>query len=179
MLSNVNLIHLKSVDSTNNYALQLAKDGAAHGTVVWTDEQTNGRGRFERKWISESGKDLLASFIVRPELKAKEASQITLQTAELIRKELLDIYQLKDSDLTIKPPNDLLLRGKKVSGILTESSSKGENLEYAVIGVGINLNSNPGPKVPDSTSFYRELSRKIEISVVLERLSESIVQNII
>lgn len=179
MLSEMNIIHLESVDSTNNYALKLARDGAPHGTVVHADEQTNGRGQFERKWVSEPGKDLLVSFIVRPKLKARDASQITLKAAELIRKELVSIYGLKDSDLTIKAPNDILLKGNKVSGILTESSSKGDLLEFAVIGVGINLNSDPKADIPNSTSFYRELSRKVEISLVLERLSKSVVQNII
>ncbi|MBI4970254.1 MAG: biotin--[acetyl-CoA-carboxylase] ligase [Candidatus Omnitrophica bacterium] len=179
MLNKPNVVHLKSVDSTNNYALKLAREGAAHGTVVWADEQTDGRGQFDRKWQSEPGKDLLASFIVRPKLKAKEAAQITLKAAELIRKELLEIYQLKASDLTIKAPNDILLRGSKVSGILTESSSKGEVLEYAVIGVGINLNSAPRSKVPDATSFYGELCKKVEIEAVLKRLCDSIIQNMV
>ena len=167
------------MDSTNNYALKLAREGAPHGTVVHADEQTSGRGQFERKWISEPGKDLLVSFIVRPKLKAREASQITLKAAELIRQELVSIYGLKDSDLSIKAPNDILLRGNKVSGILSESSSKGDLLEYVVIGVGINLNSDPKANIPNSTSFYRELLRKIEISLVLERLSKTILQNII
>ena len=173
-----NIIHLKSVGSTNSYALKLAEKGASHGTVVWADEQTEGRGQFDRKWVSEPGNDLLASIIVRPKLSAKEASKITLQAAEIIRECLNKTYGIKGSDLIVKAPNDLILQGKKVCGILTESSSKGKNLEYAVIGIGINLNSNPNENVPNSTSFNRELSRKIEIYEVLLSISESIVKNI-
>lgn len=176
--SHLNIIHLKTVDSTNNYALQLAKGGAEHGTIVWADAQTNGRGKLDRIWHSEPGKDLLVSIIVRPKIKVKEVSQITLRVAELIRQDLIDLCGLKPSNLQIKPPNDLLLNEKKVGGILTESSSKGDDLEFAVIGIGLNLNSCPDQNVPNSTSFYLELSRNIEISLVLMRLAQLIVKRI-
>lgn len=173
------LKHLKTVDSTNNYALNLAREGAEHGTVVWADEQTDGRGQFDRKWFSDPGKDLSASVIVRPEIKASDASQITLRAAEIIREELLNIYGLKASDLQIKAPNDLILRGKKVCGILTESSIKGQKVEYVIIGYGINLNGNSSKNIPNSISFYEELSRNIEIYEVLFRTSQNLIKNIL
>ena len=89
------------------------------------------------------------SVIVRPRYKAQDASKITLKTAELIKEDLVKFFDLKKEDLQIKPPNDILLHGKKVCGILTESSSKKDNLEFAVIGVGINLNGDPRPNIAE------------------------------
>lgn len=168
------IIHLKSVDSSNNYAIELAKNGAGHGTVVWADEQTAGRGKLDRIWQSERGKDLLASFIVRPKMETKEASSITLRAAEIIKGELEEMAPSNGGPFTIKPPNDILLAGKKVCGILTESSSTGSRLDYAVIGVGINVNSSPSSKIPGSTSLFEEFGKCFEIKPILEKMAEKI-----
>lgn len=173
------IIHLEKVDSTNTYAYRLAERGADHGTIVWADEQTDGRGQFNRKWFSEPKKDLLASIIVRPQISPKNASKITLDVAKLIKKELESIYGLKGRILTIKAPNDLLFKKRKICGILTESSSKGNKLQFVVIGIGLNLNSNPSKKIANSTSFYEELLRIIKIDRVLLSISKKIVQSIL
>lgn len=178
MSSDLNLIHLKTVDSTNNYALKLAREGAGHGTVVWADEQTMGRGRLNNKWHSEPGHDLLMSLILRPRIRAQAASGLTLKVAELVRTELLNHFSLANDEISIKPPNDLLLGGKKFCGILTESISKGDSLEFAVVGIGVNLNSDPEKVVTGSTSIKKLLTRKVDIAQVMSKLASKITKNI-
>ena len=132
--------YLPSTASTNLIAHEIARKGANHGTLVITDYQTHGRGRLERKWLSPPGEDLLFSLILRPAETPAQAFQITATTslavAHAIRRETgLDAY--------IKWPNDVYLRDKKVSGILTELGISGTRLAYAVTGIGINVNSDP------------------------------------
>lgn len=148
--------YMPSTPSTNIIANELAREGAKDGTLVITDYQTHGRGRLERKWISPPGEDLLFSLILRPFLKAARAFQVTaavsLAVAHAIRQET-------GLDALIKWPNDIYIRGKKVSGILTELGVCGDQLAYVVAGIGINVNSDP--------SLHPEL-RGIATSLKLE-----------
>jgi BirA family biotin operon repressor/biotin-[acetyl-CoA-carboxylase] ligase len=132
--------YVASTPSTNAIAQELARQGAEEGSLVITDYQTHGRGRLERKWLSPPGADLLFSLIFRPALKPAQAFQITaavsLAVAHAIRQETgLDAF--------IKWPNDIYIREKKASGILTELGIVGNQLAYAVAGIGINVNSDP------------------------------------
>ncbi|NOX88011.1 MAG: biotin--[acetyl-CoA-carboxylase] ligase [Calditrichaeota bacterium] len=131
------------IDSTNSYLLTLAREGAPEGTVVQAEYQTSGRGRKERKWHAAPCKNLLFSILVRPEIEIDFSQKITLATA-IVLAETIDRY-LKDSgvapvDITFKWPNDLLVGGLKLSGILAESILREKKILALVLGVGINLN---------------------------------------
>ncbi|MCY4190285.1 MAG: biotin--[acetyl-CoA-carboxylase] ligase, partial [Rhodospirillaceae bacterium] len=130
------------VGSTNDEAKTLAVAGALHGTIVRSDSQTAGRGRHGRRWESSVG-NLYLSYIFRPETRVRTAAQIgyiaAVSVAEIIEELAVDVVQV-----TCKWPNDVLVDGKKVCGILAESSvSPGGTLDWIVIGIGINLTSHP------------------------------------
>ncbi len=134
------IIVLDETDSTNNEAKKLAAEGAPHGTAVIADSQTSGRGRFDRRFVSPAGKGLYMSVIVRPEFDIKFAPMITSAAAVAAA---IAVEGLCGCEVQIKWVNDLYLNGKKISGILTESaiSTNGKSLDYAVIGIGINIRS--------------------------------------
>ena len=131
-----NKIHYyEQLDSTNLKALELAKQGAAEGTVVVAARQTAGRGRLRRKWESPEGKGLWLSMILRPTIAAEYCAQITLLTAVAVVKAL---QVVTDKKFSIKWPNDIVLDGKKVCGILAEMALAADgSIEYAVVGIGI------------------------------------------
>ena len=159
-------IHLfKTLRSTMDEAKRLAEDGSLEGAVVIAEEQTAGRGRFERSWMSEPGKDLLFSVVFRPD--AAQAPYINMAAALTVCKTVGEETGL---DASIKWPNDVKLAGRKVSGILVESTVSRADVEYTVLGVGLNVNSNPAA-VPEiaatATSMYRESGRTFNRSDIL------------
>lgn len=132
------IIVLDETDSTNNEAKKLAAEGAPHGTAVIADSQTSGKGRLDRSFVSPAGKGLYMSVIIRPEFDIKYAPMITSAAAVAAS---IAVEELCGCEVQIKWVNDLYINGKKISGILTESAvnSGGKSLEYAVIGIGINI----------------------------------------
>ena len=129
--------YFRQIDSTNSYARQLAADGGLEGEIVIAEEQTSGRGRLGRNWFSPPFLNLYLSLILRPRMPAAEAPQLTLMTAVA----LTDAIRAFCSDAAvIKWPNDILIGGRKIAGVLTESSCTGDSLEFVIIGVGINVN---------------------------------------
>ncbi|HEY5038152.1 MAG TPA: biotin--[acetyl-CoA-carboxylase] ligase, partial [bacterium] len=165
-----NLLCLEKTLSTNDVALELAKDGAPEGTVVTTEVQTKGRGRQGRRWVSMEGKTLVFSVILRPRLEVEELSEITLSAAVAVAQTLED-YRLKPK---IKWPNDLLLSGKKVCGILTEMGPKKDKMISVILGIGINLGQSAMDFPPElrkiATSFYRSSGRKVDRTRFFQKL---------
>lgn len=131
------LIVLNCVDSTNNYAKQLAANGAHHGTVVIADHQTAGRGRMGRSFSSPKGMGLYCSVIYQPKLSADKLSLLTVYAAEATRRAILEVCSV---DTGIKWINDLIYGGKKLCGILTELTFSSGQPNHAIIGIGINCN---------------------------------------
>lgn len=131
------IIHKETTESTQRIAHQLALDGAEHGTIVIADEQTAGKGRVNRSFHSKKEKGIWMSLILRPDILPYMAPQLTLLTATV----LADVI---DSFIGIKPqikwPNDVLIDGKKIAGILTEMQAEQDKIVYVIIGVGININ---------------------------------------
>jgi len=125
-------------DSTNDVALALANEGEAEGAVVVADFQRRGRGRRAHTWSSPPGKDLLFSMVLRPEGDARHALPVTLAVATAIS---VTLTKLLDVDVSVKWPNDVVVRASKIAGILAESASSGGRLSHAVVGVGVNVNS--------------------------------------
>ena len=163
----------EKIESTMDRAKALAEDGAAEGTVVVAEEQTAGRGRFDRAWTSEAGNDLLFSVIFRPD--AAQAPYVNMAAALSIRS---TVRQATGLHTAIKWPNDVKLAGRKVSGILVESavtprtdtSPLSPSVNYTVLGVGLNVNSDPAltPEIAETaTSMRRETGRTFDRAHVL------------
>ena len=131
---NFRVLHYPVLDSTNTLAIKLSNDGAEEGTVVVTDHQTSGRGQFDRKWVSAKGKDLLFSVLLRPKLSASAAPILTHVAASSVAGVLESKYQIPAK---LKKPNDVMVNGRKICGILTESSGKKGRLDHVVVGIGL------------------------------------------
>jgi len=131
------VVFLESVDSTNTFAARLAGEGGAEGTVVLADAQTGGKGRFGRTWLSPPGRNLYMSIIVRPVMLPGEAAVLTLMSAVAC---VSAIKKLTTVPVSIKWPNDILVSGRKLGGILTEIRADMDKIFHAVIGIGINVN---------------------------------------
>lgn len=130
-----NTVYFKELESTQQKAHLLAKDGAEHGTVILTNDQTKGKGRLGRTWYAEKGKGIWLSMILRPSFGYQLAPTITLVTALSIVETLEKLYGIKAS---IKWPNDVFIDGKKCAGILTEIHGEQDQIHYLIIGIGIN-----------------------------------------
>jgi BirA family biotin operon repressor/biotin-[acetyl-CoA-carboxylase] ligase len=136
------LIVYDSVESTNDLAMSLAvKGGIAPGTVLVADKQTRGKGRLGRKWESPAGMNIYMSMVLRPYLEPRDATMLTLLAAVSC---VTALKKTADIPVTIKWPNDLLMSGRKIGGILTEVRADPDRISLAVIGIGINVNMNSG-----------------------------------
>lgn len=131
-----NIIHFDTIDSTNNKAKELASLGEVEGTTIISEEQTMGRGRLGRTWISPKYKGIWMSIILRPNISPQDASKITQIGAAAVLKAIRDL----ELEAFIKWPNDIVLNKKKVCGILTEMSAEIDKINYLVVGIGINVN---------------------------------------
>jgi BirA family biotin operon repressor/biotin-[acetyl-CoA-carboxylase] ligase len=131
---------LKAVDSTNTYARRLAEKGAQEGSVVIADRQLSGRGRMGRQWESPSRVNLYTSIILRPSIPVQQAPHLTFLSAVAVAETLTEICGLPAE---VKWPNDILVRGAKIAGLLNEMSAETEQIHFVVLGVGINLNMRP------------------------------------
>ncbi|MCL6637308.1 MAG: biotin--[acetyl-CoA-carboxylase] ligase [Alicyclobacillus sp.] len=138
------VVWLDTVPSTNAYAADLARQGAPHGTLVVAREQTGGRGRHGRSWYSPPG-GLWMSLVLRRPLWLQRAAELTLLACVAVRRAILHQTGLAAG---IKWPNDLLFDGRKVCGILAEVRAEGEQVEYAVLGIGVN-NRMAADQLPD------------------------------
>jgi BirA family biotin operon repressor/biotin-[acetyl-CoA-carboxylase] ligase len=133
-----NIQFFEEVDSTNDVAFQLAISGVPEGTVVIADSQTRGKGRLKRQWQSPPGCNIYTSIVLRPAIEPVLAPQITLMTGVAVAG-LLSAYC--PDNVTLKWPNDVQIRGKKVCGILTEmSASATKGVDFIIVGIGINVN---------------------------------------
>lgn len=132
-----NILYCDSVPSTNNLAKELAAQGAADGTMVVAEEQTGGKGRLGRQWSSAKYKGIFFTFILYPPLIPSETNVLTLMTAVAMAEAIRNETGVAAG---IKWPNDLLVNGKKICGILVELSAEMERINYMVVGVGVNVN---------------------------------------
>jgi len=160
----------ESVSSTNDVAKRLAKEGAVEGTLVVAEQQTAGRGRHARSWHSSVGGSLLLSLVLRPPLKPELLPRLLMSCALAAAQAVEHSTGLV---VHFKWPNDILLGSKKAGGILIETSLSGEELLYAVIGVGLNVNLdvyNFADIASTATSLSAELGREVSCLEVLRSL---------
>lgn len=163
----------REVNSTSDWAKELAKVGAEEGTVAVAQTQTAGRGRLGREWISPRG-GLWFSIVLRPNLNVSEATKLVFVASLAVAEVLHEKYKLRTET---KWPNDVLVNGKKVCGILAEMNTKGENVNYAILGVGVNANFCADKVLPESvktsaTSIENELGKKIRLESLLKAVLE-------
>ncbi len=131
------VIYFDETDSTNAQARTLADTGAREGTVVIADSQNGGKGRLGRSWFSPSGVNLYLSVILRPPISPRFATQLTFLSAVAVAQAI----EATGSFLPqLKWPNDVVLNGRKVAGLLNELNAETEQIHYLVLGIGVNLN---------------------------------------
>lgn len=137
---NIQILRFKTLQSTNDMAAFLAQNSAKEGTIVIAEKQSAGRGRNERFWCSPQG-GLWFSLILRPKIDPKYIPQVTLLAGVVVAKVLRKLYET--DSIMIKWPNDLLVCGKKICGILSEMRlDENGNIDYVVLGIGINVKIN-------------------------------------
>ena len=148
--------------STNDVIEKLARDGVREGVVVFAESQTKGRGRLGRKWMSPTHEGLWFSVLLRPALSPQETTQLTVASATALRRAIKTV-----TDLTadIKWPNDLLIGGKKVVGILTEMSAEMDRVRHVILGIGVDVNQQEFP--PELSKLATSL--KIEAGEEIDR----------
>jgi BirA family transcriptional regulator, biotin operon repressor / biotin---[acetyl-CoA-carboxylase] ligase len=142
--------------STNDVIEKLARDGVKEGAVVFAESQTKGRGRLGRKWISPRRKGLWFSVLLRPNLRPQETTQLTVASATALSRAIREQTGMSPE---IKWPNDILIRGKKVAGILTEMNAELDRVRYVILGIGIDVNLGAGELPAD----LRRLATSLKI----------------
>jgi BirA family biotin operon repressor/biotin-[acetyl-CoA-carboxylase] ligase len=156
------LVNLALTASTNTEAFRLAEGGAVEGAVITADEQNKGKGRMGRTWSSPPGTNLYCSVILRPQIKPFEAPQLTFLSAVAVARAIEQVAGLKPE---IKWPNDVLIGGKKVAGLLNEMSAETDCINFVILGIGVNLNMTadqfPGDLRHPATSLYMETGAKV------------------
>lgn len=179
-----NLVFLPRTTSTNDVARDLAVHGAPEGTVVVADEQTTGRGRMGRRWLASPGTCLLCSILFRPTMPPTQVAQLTMLCSLAAADALEHIAGLHvdlkwPNDLIVKIPNPQSITWKKLAGILTETGAWGSGLEFAIVGIGINVNVAPEELpalAPDATSILAETGRATDRAVLLAALLAGVEQ---
>ncbi len=161
-------VRLKEVDSTQNEARRLAEAGAPEGTVVRAEHQTRGRGRFGRAWLNEPGSGLLVSIILRPHVDCPRLPQLSLVAGVAVAQAIRNESGLP---ATLAWPNDLLIGGRKVAGVLAESTVSREGV-VVILGIGLNVNQTrfPGELTGRATSLVLEAGRAFDRERLLETL---------
>jgi len=160
-----------SIDSTNTCAKALAETNCEEGTVVIAEMQTAGRGRLGRTWSSDSGKNLLFSILLRPAISIEQSGLLSLLAAVATSSAIESVLGIKTF---CKWPNDLLFEGKKCCGILLESSITAKTFQYAIVGIGLNVNQ---PQFPDelnarATSLIAASGNSINRTMLLKSILE-------
>ena len=161
------IIYYDTVSSTMDEAFRLGVEGAAEGTVVCAEGQTQGRGRLGRSWVSPKGKGIYFSVILRPILPPQAVSQLTLLSAIAVSEA---IKNRTGVSALIKWPNDLLVNNKKLVGILTELSADTDRVKFVVIGVGVNISAVDGALPAHATSLKKEAHKNFSRVELLQEI---------
>lgn len=156
------IFFFSEIDSTNREAHDRARGGAREGTVILADSQSRGKGRLGRSWESPPGANLYLSIILRPPISLSHAPQITLLAGVAAARALSGVSGL---ECLIKWPNDILLRGKKLAGILAEMEGEGSRVGFIILGIGVNVNWRredfPADLGVTATSLHAESGKEI------------------
>ncbi|MEA3489674.1 MAG: biotin--[acetyl-CoA-carboxylase] ligase [Candidatus Omnitrophota bacterium] len=172
-LGKKSIYYYESITSTNDRAYELAEEGEPEGTVVVAETQTRGKGRVGRKWMSPKGDGIYMSLILRPDLEMDEIPAVTLISALAIIKSIKKLCGLSAG---MKWPNDVMIAGRKVCGILTEIKAQPDRVDFLILGIGINVNTSNRKLPPEGISLKTGCERNIDrtelMKAVLEDLEE-------
>lgn len=165
------IFYFPSIDSTNTKANQLAEEGYPTGTLVVAERQESGKGRRGRNWASPEGNGIFMTLILKPEINPNNASMLTLVAALAVSKA---ITKCTGRPAGIKWPNDIVMNGKKVCGILTEMSAQFDYVNHIVIGIGINVHNESFPEELShmATSLYLESKEHFNRAALIEEILE-------
>ncbi len=158
------IFHFQTVESTMDKARYLAKEGAQHLSVVVAEKQISGRGRLNRKWLSSIG-GLWFTLIIKPQTPPPLSYIYNFIASICLCNTLRQLIELP---VKVKWPNDLLLNTKKLAGLLSEMETRGDMVEFINIGIGINVNNNPGEEEPNAISLADTLGHRISRRQILE-----------
>lgn len=166
-----NIVYCDVIDSTNEEVRRLSESGGEQGLVVVAEKQTAGKGRRGRNWDSPEGTNLYFSILLRPNVNPENAPMLTLVMAYSVARVIREQEKLPAQ---IKWPNDLVLSGRKLCGILTEMHLAGSQIEDVVVGVGINVNTAefPDDLKDKATSLYMEKTEKVDRRLLLNSILE-------
>ncbi|MDD5505048.1 MAG: biotin--[acetyl-CoA-carboxylase] ligase [Candidatus Omnitrophica bacterium] len=168
------ILYYNELDSTNTTACELAKKTKGEGAVVLAEKQNKGRGRLSRSWVSPTGKGIYMSVVLKPDMPVCQAPLITLMAAVSLAQAIRDACNVQ---AYIKWPNDIIIKGGKVAGILTEMEAEPDRIKFIVIGIGINVNTAltqlPRGAVSISHVLGEPVSRQALLTVVLEKLENN------
>jgi len=168
------IYHFKTIDSTNSFAKKLVNQGVKEGAVVVSDVQLSGRGRKDRTWSSPEG-GLWFSILLYPNISPQSGMLITMASSIAVAQGIKEITGLNPE---IKWPNDLLINGKKVCGILTELDAKGDNIRYSVVGIGLNVNNPLEEELRDTaTTLKQEFSNHVSRLELLKSILRNFDEN--
>lgn len=158
-------------DSTNIRAKELAEEGHPSGTLVVADRQESGRGRRGRSWDSPSGTGIFMTLLLKPEMNPNHASMLTLVAAMAVSRA---ISKCADTEALIKWPNDIVIGGKKICGILTEMSAQFDFINHIVIGIGINVHNEHFPEeiAETASSILLQTGKRIRRAELIEQILE-------
>ena len=137
------VLYFDTIDSTNTKAQELAEKGYPSGTLVVADKQESGKGRRGRSWVSPSGTGIFMTLMIKPDINPNNASMLTLVAALAVAKAITSVTGEK---ALIKWPNDIVVNGKKVCGILTEMNAQFDYINHIVVGIGINVHNESFPE---------------------------------
>lgn len=158
------IYHFEEVESTNSLALDYARQNQPAGTVIVADYQTAGRGKPGNTWESKPGQNLLFSLLLRPGLPAHQGPGLTQIACRSVAKVLKDQY---DIESRFKRPNDIMVRDRKICGVLVEARTQAGRLDTAVIGIGLNVNALSGDLIEGAISMKEVLGRKVDLKALL------------
>lgn len=159
----------QQIGSTNDQGKALAEAGAPEGLLIVAEEQTAGRGRSGRTWLTPPGTALAFSLVLRPALAARDAARLMMLAGLAVCDAIEETAGLRAA---LKWPNDVLIANKKTAGILVESATRGEQLAYAVLGIGVNVRWAPAPDQVDfpATCLEAEAGRPLDRTALLRSM---------
>lgn len=165
------IYYFDTLDSTNTKAKDFAEKGSVSGTLVIAEAQTAGRGRRGRSWESSKGEGIFMTMMLKPQINPNNASRLTLVAALAQAKALEEVT---GEEVRIKWPNDIVLNGKKIVGILTEMSAQFDYINHIVIGIGINVHNEVFPEElqASATSLYLETGKKFNRAQIIAKTWE-------
>ena len=171
------IYYFDEIDSTQNYALQISNNKNENGTIIVAEKQTHGKGRLNRKWYSPEG-GIWLSVIIHPEFQISDATIIPLAASLALCESIKKVHKIKTN---VKWPNDITIDGKKVAGMLIDTSIQGNKVENLVLGIGINFAVNiqqiekrlkNSPNFYGVTSLFPEKNRPSKIELLVQFLLE-------